>query len=83
MMVCVRIYESWQQETAQLTHEEKGRLVDSLVEFALTGEEKQPEGNEKYIYPMMAQRIRQEKETHERRIAESKLQKALAGGRNL
>ena len=80
-MVCIRIYDSWQQETEHLTHEEKGRLVDSLVAFALSGEEKQPEGNEKFIYPMMAQRIRQEKETHERRIAESKLQKALEGAK--
>lgn len=71
-MICIRIYDSWKQETAHLNAEEKGKLIDELVDFALTGQEQQPEGNERFIYPVLVQRIRQEKETHERRIAEAK-----------
>ena len=68
----VRIYDCWKKETENLTHEEKGRLIDYLVEYAITGKDQDPEGNEKYIYPAMADRIRRENETHERRIAEAK-----------
>lgn len=68
----VRLYESWKQETAMLTHEEKGRLIDYLIEYALTGQDQKPEGNERFIYPVMADRIRRENETHERRKAEAK-----------
>ena len=68
----IRLYESWKQETAQLTHEEKGRLIDYLIEYALTGKEQKPTGNERFIYPVMAERIRRENETSERHKAEKK-----------
>ncbi len=69
-MNCIRIYESWEHETEPLTLEEKGRLIDCLVEYARTGEEKLPEGNERFVYPLMIERIRRENDTHERRKAE-------------
>ena len=68
----IRLYESWKQETALLTHEEKGRLIDYLIEYAITGQDQQPEGNEKFIYPVMAERIRRENATSERHKAEKK-----------
>lgn len=74
-MKAVRLYESWKQETAQLTLEEKGRLVEELIEYAITGKEERPEGNERFIYPLLVARIRREAETHERRIAEAKNEK--------
>lgn len=65
-MRCIRIYDSWEQETAELTDAEKGRLIDSLVYFLKTGEERPPEGNERFVYPLMMERIRRENDTHER-----------------
>ena len=65
-MKCIRIYESWQQETAALTEAEKGRLIDNLIHYLITGEELPAEGNERIVFPLMAARIRQEQETHER-----------------
>ena len=61
-----RIYGSWTEETAALSAEEKGRLVDSLVDFIKTGKERPPEGNERFVYPQMLERIRREQETHEK-----------------
>lgn len=72
MMQYIRIYRSWREETAQLTEDEKGRLIDALMDYLITGEAKEPDGNEKYLYPMMVDRIRRENETHERRIMEAK-----------
>ena len=66
----VRLYESWKQETALLTHEEKGRLIDYLIEYAITGQDQQPEGNEKYIYPLLEDRIRRDNEVREQKKAE-------------
>lgn len=62
----IRLYESWIWETAQLTLEEKGRLIDEVMEYHLTGIEKLPEGNERYIYPIIIDRIRDQHETTER-----------------
>ena len=77
----IRLYDCWKKETEKLTHEEKGRLIDYLVEYAITGKDQAPEGNERFIYPVMADRIRRENETHEKRNAEAKLQKAAADAR--
>ena len=65
-MKCIRIYASWDAETASLTDAEKGRLIDNLVEYLKTGEERPPEGNERFVYPLMMERIRRENDTHER-----------------
>jgi len=79
MMEYIRLYKSWREETAQLTDEEKGRLIDSLIEYIITGEAKEPEGNEKYLYPMMVARIKRENETHERRAFERSLERLGVG----
>ena len=66
-MRCIRIYTSWIHETAQLTDAEKGRLIDSLVRFLVFGKEESPDGNERFVYPLMINRIRREGDTHERK----------------
>lgn len=80
-MQYIRVYKSWREETAQLTDDEKGRLVDSLIDYLITGEAKEPEGNEKYLYPLMVDRIRRENETHDRREMERSLERLAAGRR--
>ena len=69
-MKFIRIYENWAEETQLLSAEEKGRLIDSLIEYIRTGQESPPPGSERILYPMFADRIRRENETHERRQAE-------------
>ena len=66
----IRIYDTWRTETKLLTEQEKGRLIDLLIDFLVTGEEQQPEGNERFLYPLLIQRIRQEQETHDRKRGE-------------
>jgi hypothetical protein len=68
----IRILNSWKEETKALTDAEKGRLVDALIEYQITGKDQQPEGNEKLIYPVMAERIRRENATSERHKGEKK-----------
>lgn len=65
-----RLYESWTEETQLLSAEEKGRLIDSLVEYVRTGKEAPPPGVEKLIYPVFVERIKRENETHERKREE-------------
>ena len=77
MSLCIRIYPSWREETAALSDDEKGRLMDALVDYLTTGEAQEPAGNEKYVYPVLISRIRRENETHERRIEERKAGKLL------
>ena len=69
-MKFIRIYETWTTETKNLTAPEKGRLIDLLIDYLITGEEQQPEGNERFVYPLLVQRIRKEQETHERKRGE-------------
>ena len=71
-MKYIRLYLTWIRETEQLTHEEKGRLIDALIEYATTGKENPPEGNERFVYPVLIERIRRENETHERHKAEKR-----------
>ena len=66
----IRILNSWKEETAALTEAEKGRLIDALIDYQITGQDQQPEGNEKYIYPLMADRIRRDNEAREQKKAE-------------
>lgn len=66
----IRIYSSWFAETASLNDAEKGRLIDSLIRFVIMDKEEPPPGNERIIYPIMIDRIRRERDTHERHKAE-------------
>ena len=77
MMHYIRIYDSWKKETAALTDEEKGRLMDELIDYLVTGQERMPEGNERFLYPTLIDRIQRENETHERRIEERKAGKIV------
>ena len=77
MMHYIRIYDSWKRETAALTDEEKGRLMDELIDYLVTGQDQMPEGNERFLYPTLIDRIRRENETHERRIEERKAGKIV------
>lgn len=78
MMHYIRIYDSWKKETAALTDEEKGRLMDALIDYLVTGQDQMPEGNERFLYPTLIDRIRRENETHDRREMERSLER-LAG----
>lgn len=64
----IRIYESWKEDTSILTKYEKGQLIDALVEYLITGEEKELQGNERYLYPQFIRIIKQEQETHRTRF---------------
>ena len=46
----IKIFLDWMEATAELTHEEKGRLIDAIVSHA---QGKTPElvGNERFIFP--------------------------------
>lgn len=66
----IRIYESWKDETEQLTDAEKGRLIDALIDYAITRREVKPAGNERFVYKVLVKRIQRENETHERKLEE-------------
>ena len=66
----IRIYTSWFAETSQLTDAEKGQLIDALLNSLIMGKDKPPEGNARFIFPQLMERIRRDNETHERHKAE-------------
>ena len=69
-MQYIRILNSWKEETKALTDAEKGRLIDALIEYQITGKDQKPEGNERFIYPMLSERIRHDNEVREQKKAE-------------
>lgn len=67
----IRIYaEEWDSQTSQLTDAEKGQLVDALILSVVTGQQKAPSGNARFVFSGMIRRIWREVETHERRKQE-------------
>jgi len=69
-MQYIRILNSWKEETKALTDAEKGRLIDALIEYQITGKDQKPAGNERFIYPMLSERIRHDNEVREQKKAE-------------
>ena len=66
----IRLYPSWFAETEQLTDAEKGQLIDALILSVVLDKDEPPEGNARFIYPQLMERIRRENKTHDRRKAE-------------
>ena len=66
----IRIYDSWKEETAALTDEEKGKLIDALIDYQVTDQKRVPEGNGRFLYPLMVGRIERDNEVRELRKAE-------------
>ena len=69
-MPFIRIYASWFAETAQLTDAEKGQLIDALIRSVVLDKDEPPEGNGRFVYPLLIERIRRESSTHNRRKEE-------------
>lgn len=53
-MAYVKVYADWAKATAKLKDAEKGRLIDAMVVYATTGEDRSDSlsGNEQYLFPM-------------------------------
>lgn len=52
------LYDSWQEETDQLTHEEKGRLIDACMAYFTGADHKQLlTGNERFVFGTFKSRI--------------------------
>lgn len=57
MALCyIKLFYDWLEVTAELTFEEKGRLIDALVAYA-RGEERRLTGNERFVFPMFRSQI--------------------------
>ena len=53
-MAYVKVYADWTRATAKLKDAEKGRLIDTMVVYATTGEDRSDAlcGNEQYLFPV-------------------------------
>ncbi len=58
-MTYVKVYQDWAKATRKLKEAEKGRLIDAMVAYAVTGEDvsDQLSGNEQYVFPMFQAQI--------------------------
>ena len=54
-------FENWEHATSELSYSEKGRLMCALV-AELKGESVALSGNEKFVFPLFASFIKDEKE---------------------
>ena len=73
----IRIYSDWFAQTAQLTDADKGKLIDALLRSVIFDREELPEGNARFVYPQIMERIRREIDTHNRRKMERELLRNL------
>ena len=54
----VPIFYDWVEVTAELTAQEKGRLIDAIVLYASGGNwQEQIKGNERYLFPAFRKQI--------------------------
>ena len=70
-MTYVKVYQDWTQQTKELKAAEKGRLIDAMIAYMVTGEEQTENltGNERFIFPVFQAQIdrdRQELEKYTR-----------------
>ena len=74
----VKVYADWKKATEKLKDAEKGRLIDAMVVYATTGEDRSDalSGNEQYLFPMFQASI-----DRDRQELEDYIQKQSANGK--
>lgn len=66
-MAYLKLYHDWSENTQTLTLEEKGRLIDAMVEYSRGGEwQDMLTGNERHVFPLLRARIDRSVERYER-----------------
>lgn len=66
-MAYIKLYHDWIEITGSLTHEEKGRMTDALIEYSRGGDWQQLlTGNERHLFPLLRARIDRSVERYER-----------------
>ena len=63
-MAYVRIFFDWLEATAELSHEEKGRLIDAVVRYAREGELVELPGNERFVFPSFLPKLDRDAEKY-------------------
>lgn len=63
------VYHDWEAAISPLSDAERGRLFTWALHYSSTGEEPQIGGNERFIWPVIKQRIDRDRETYEARCA--------------
>lgn len=75
-MTYVKVYQDWTQQTKKLKAAEKGRLIDAMIAYMVTGEDPTESlvGNEQFLFPVFQAQIdrdRQELENYSRTQSEN------------
>lgn len=66
-MAYIKLYHDWMENTETLSLEEKGRLIDALVEYSRGGDwQEKLSGNERHVFPLLRARIDRSVERYER-----------------
>ena len=72
MLLYACIYDTWTEETKELTDAEKGRLIDAVMLY-FTGREYEHKltGNERYLFPTFQTRIDRNKQAYDEKCAKN------------
>ena len=75
----IKVFFDWGEATAELTYEEKGRLIDAMIAYA-QGQPFEMEGNERFVFPAFRLQINRDAEAYEATISRNR-ENGSKGGR--
>lgn len=76
----VCLYVSYLEALSPFTDEEKGRLMTAMIKYAVTGEEPEFNGNERYIWPSIKAQIDRDIQYYQEKCATNRIN-GRKGGR--
>ena len=81
-MTYLKVFTDFRELMEPLDHEEKGRLFEAMLAYAMDGVETALEGNERFIWPVARRTIDQEAAAYESKVeANRERARKLAGAR--
>lgn len=75
----IKLFYDWPESTCELTHEEKGCLIDAMIAYA-RGEAVTLTGNERFVFPVFKAQIDRDRESYDKRVENSRVN-GQKGGR--
>ena len=75
----VMLFFDWLEKTSELTHEEKGRLIDAIMAYA-SGQPYELPGNERFLFPVFRAQIDRDAAAYNS-ISEKRKQAGAKGGK--
>ena len=74
-----KVFNSYLRSLELLSNAERGRLFTALIEYNMTGEVPELQGNEKFVFPMMKYNIDSDTEAYAKKVKANSINGAKGG----